>query len=114
MIVITRSDLTPGYQSQQSTHSIADFAYEFPQEFKQWKETSNSIICLSVTSEEELEKLFIKLSNFTNVVKFNEPDLNDELTSICLYGDASIRKKLSYLPLLGKSIMQRELMLNNG
>lgn len=102
LVVITRSDLTPGYQSQQSTHSIADFAYEFPQEFKEWKTTSNSIICLQVNNEKELNDLYLKLSKLTSVTKFYEPDLNDELTSICLYADKDVRKKVSYLPLLGK------------
>ena len=102
LVVITRSDLTPGYQSQQSTHSIADFAYEFPQQFKEWKTTSNSIICLQVNNEKELNDLYLKLSKLTSVTKFYEPDLNDELTSICLYADKDVRKKVSYLPLLGK------------
>lgn len=102
MIIITRSDLTSGYQAQQSCHAIADFAAEFPSDFKEWKETSNSIIALGVKNESELESLFEKLSKETNVTKFYEPDLNDELTSIALYGDSKIRKKLSYLPLLGK------------
>lgn len=102
MVVITRADLSQGYQAQQSTHSIADFAYEFPDSFKEWKNSSNSIICLQVKSEDELSKLYNKLSTLTDVVKFYEPDLNDELTSICLYADKDVRKKLSSLPLLGK------------
>ena len=68
----------------------------------EWKQNSNSIICLSVNNESELNSMFDKLSQFTNVTKFYEPDLNDELTSICLYADSEIRKKLSNLPLLGK------------
>ena len=102
LVVITRSDLTPGYQAQQSTHSVADFAHEFPQQFKEWKTTSNSIICLQVNNEKELNDLYLKLSKLTSVTKFYEPDLNDELTSICLYADKDVRKKVSYLPLLGK------------
>jgi len=102
MIIITRTDLSYGYQSQQSCHSIADFAHEFPQQFKEWKTTSNSIICLQVNNEKELNDLYLKLSKLTSVTKFYEPDLNDELTSICLYADKDVRKKVSYLPLLGK------------
>ena len=102
LVVITRSDLTPGYQAQQSTHSVADFAHEFPQQFKEWKTTSNSIICLQVNNEKELNDLYLKLFKLTSVTKFYEPDLNDELTSICLYADKDVRKKVSYLPLLGK------------
>lgn len=101
-MIITRSDISNGYQAQQSTHSVADFADEFPEDFKQWKKTSNSIICLAVNNEHELEKWYQKLSELTNVTKFYEPDLNDELTSICLYADHDVRKKLSSLPLLGR------------
>lgn len=103
MMVITRSDLSYGYQSQQSCHSVADFAHEFPQQFNDWKQNSNSIICLQVNNEKELDALYQKLSKLTPVTKFYEPDLNDELTSICLYADKDVRKKVSYLPLLGKS-----------
>lgn len=49
-----------------------------------------------------MDSLFNKLSKLTNITKFYEPDLNDELTSICLYANSEIRKKLCYLPLLGK------------
>ncbi len=102
MVVITRADLSQGYQSQQSTHSIADFAYEFPKSFKDWKEGSNSIICLQVKDETQLLEYYNRLSKLTSVVKFNEPDLNDETTSICLHADKDVRKKVSSLPLLGK------------
>ena len=116
LVVITRSDLTQGYQSQQSTHSVADFAHEFPQSFNEWKTTSNSIICLQVNNETELDTLYNKLSKLTSVTKFYEPDLNDELTSICLYANKDIRKKLSYLPLLGKpkkSVIDKETTKSN-
>ena len=102
LVVITRCDLTQGYQAQQSTHSTADFAAEFTQQFQEWKTTSNSIICLQVNNEQELDNLYNKLSQLTPVTKFYEPDLNDELTSICLYADKDVRKKVAYLPLLGK------------
>lgn len=103
LVIITRSDLNNGFQAQQSTHSTADFAYEFPTDFKNWKETSNSIICLGVNNEEELDKWYNILSDMTNVTKFYEPDIKDQLTSICLYANEPIRKKLSSLPLLGRT-----------
>jgi hypothetical protein len=78
------------------------FAHEFPQSFNEWKTTSNSIICLSVNNETELDNIFNKLSKLTSVTKFYEPDLNDELTSICLFANSDVRKKLSYLPLWEK------------
>ena len=102
LVVITRSDISPGYQAVQSTHSIADFAFEFPDTFLKWKMESNSIICLSVPNEIELKKLFDKFKDLTPSVIFYEPDV-DEMTSICLYGTPEIRKKLRSLPLLLKN-----------
>ena len=98
LVVITRQDINPGYQCVQSTHSVADFAFEHPETFKKWKSESNSIICLSAKSEQHLLKLFEKYSQLTKTVKFFEPDVN-QFTSICLYADSKIRKSLSNLPL---------------
>lgn len=98
LIVITRSDISDGYQVVQSAHSIADFAFEFPETFSQWKKESNSIICLSVKNEFELQKYYYKYKELTDAVMFFEPDVN-EFTSVCLYGTPQIRKSLSNLPL---------------
>jgi hypothetical protein len=85
----------------QSAHAIADFAYEFPTKFKEWKEDTNSIVCLSVKDEEGLLKLFEKLSKKTSCSKFYEPDV-DAYTAICVYGTPEIRRSLSHLPLVLK------------
>lgn len=102
LVVITRNDITEGYQAVQSTHSIADFAFEYPIEFKNWKSESNSIICLAVKNEFELKKIYQKFKELTPSVIFYEPDIDEE-TSICLYGTPEVRKKLRHLPLLLKS-----------
>ena len=102
LVVITRSDIPLGYQAVQSTHSVADFAFEYPDTFAKWKLESNSIICLSVKNESELQKLYDKFKDLTPSVIFYEPDV-DEMTSICLYGTPDIRKKLRSLPLLLKN-----------
>jgi len=90
----------------QSTHSIADFAAEHPSYFKRWKIESNSIICLSVSDETELLKLYEKFKTKTPTVKFFEPDV-DEVTSICLYGTKEVRRSLSHLPLSLKGITNK-------
>ena len=99
LIVITRTDIHPGYQAVQSTHSIADFAFEFPDTFLQWKMESNSIICLGIKDEFQLKELYYKFKDLTPSVIFFEPDV-DEMTSVCLYGTPNIRKKLKGLSLL--------------
>lgn len=99
LVVITRADLSSNGQiCVQSAHSVADFAATHPQTFKQWKEESNSIICLSCKSEDDLLYLYNKYSKITQVVKFFEPDV-DQYTSICLYATSKIRRSLSHLPL---------------
>ena len=94
LVVVTRSDISPGYQVVQSAHSVADFATERPDQFKIWKETSNSIIVLSVPNEGKL----IDLSHKLGGILFYEPDIN-EYTSFGIFGTPDIRKKLRYLPL---------------
>ena len=111
LIVITRDDITDGYKAVQSTHSIADFAFEHPEVFKKWKGESNSIICLSVKDEKELLKLYDKLRGETESVLFFEPDI-DQYTSMCVYGTPQIRKKLNSLPLLLKNNKENELAKN--
>mgnify|MGYP006271739171 CR=1 FL=1 len=106
-MVITRQDINPGYQLVQSTHSVADFADQFPDTFSQWKSESNSIICLSAQSQDHLLKLLDKYSKLTPTVMFFEPDI-DEFTSICLYGTPKIRRSLSHLPLSLKNNKSNE------
>ena len=100
--MVTRNDISHGYQSVQSTHSVADFASVYKKEFDYWKENSNSIICLSVKDEQELLKLFNKYKKNIPCILFREPDIDNQATSICLFGTPELRKKLRYLPLLGK------------
>lgn len=102
MVIISRKDITPGYVAVQSCHAIADFAYEHPQTFKEWKEDTNSIICLEIKDEEALLKLFEKLSKKTSCTKFYEPDV-DAYTAICVHGTPEIRRSLSHLPLILKT-----------
>lgn len=107
LVVISREDITPGYSVVQSAHAIAEFAYEHPKTFSEWKKDTNSIICLSVKNEEELLKLFEKLAKKTPSSSFYEPDVN-AFTSICVYGTPEIRKSLSHLPLvLNKKIKDK-------
>jgi hypothetical protein len=82
----------------QTGHVIADFSYQHPEAFHKWKNDSNSIICLSVPSEEKLLKLYEKYRIRGPATAFYEPDVS-EWTSVCLFGTPEIRKELSHLPL---------------
>lgn len=92
-------DISNGYKSVQSCHSVADFASDHPELFLKWKRESNSIICLGVRDENELKDLYQKLKFDTASTIFWEPDVS-AYTSICLYGSPEIRRKLKYLTLL--------------
>ena len=105
LVVITREDISPGYQVVQSTHSIADFIFEHPVQASEWKKQSNSIITLSVKTLNDLENLSKKLiKKGYYVTEFLEPDIGDELTSICAYGTSEVRRQLSHLPLTLKKL----------
>ena len=107
LTTVTRRDLSPGYQAVQSAHSIADFAIQHPQEFKDWHENSNYLCQLSVENEEELAKLAFKAeAKGIKITRFYEPDLNDQLTSICLEASDSTRRVTSNLPLMLKELNQ--------
>lgn len=107
LIIVTRSDISPGDQLAQSTHSVADFAVEHTEKFIQWKKESNSVVCLAVPNEKSLLKLYEKLKDRTEVSLFFEPDI-DGYTSMAVYGTPQIRKKLSYLPLSLKAEKKKE------
>ena len=93
LVTVTRKDLDAGYQLVQTAHSIAEFAHQYPNQFLDWKRDSNYLISLSVDNEEKLQRLFYKLQdNGADVVAFTEPDINDQLTSICYYGTPEMRK----------------------
>lgn len=100
LVSITRQDLNPGYQVVQTAHAIADFAYDHPDIFRQWKSESNSIITLSTKDEASLIDLYSRLKEKTSfITAFREPDIQDQMTAICLYATVDIRKMLSNLPL---------------
>ena len=103
LVTITRQDLSVGYQIAQSCHSVADFAYHKPYEFKNWRENSNYKICLTTKDEQSLIKLYNKLiDKGAQVIAFHEPDIGDEMTAMTLLGEPDIKKYTSYLPLAGK------------
>ena len=100
LVTVTRQDIPAGQVLAQTTHSVAEFAYEHFEIFKQWKQESNSVVNLAIKDEASLIQLYEKYKQITpHIVAFCEPDIQNQMTSICLYGTPEIRKKLSNLPL---------------
>lgn len=83
---------------------MAEFAYTYPDHFNDWMRDSKYLISLSVDNEDHLKTLFDKLkTNGATIVAFTEPDINDQLTSICYYGTPELRKLTDHLDLALKN-----------
>lgn len=94
----------------QSSHAIADFAIQFPNIFYKWHEESNYIIQLSVNDIFELQMLIDKLKkNNIKFTAFYEPDIDNQLTAICIEPSEQSRKVTSSIPLMLKELNQKVL-----
>lgn len=100
LTIVTRGDLTPGYQSSQATHSALLFSQEHPYIFQQWL-NQPYIVLLSIKNEQELKKLIFKLkkSNLYFSV-FTEPDIDNQITAVCIEPSEKTRRFTSSLPLM--------------
>ncbi len=88
----------------QTGHSIAEFAHQYPDQFHDWIQNSNYLVSLSTDDEESLKELYNKLMhNGAHVVAFIEPDIGDQLTSICYFGTPEMRKLTEKLDLALKN-----------
>lgn len=108
LIVITRDDISPGYQLAQALHANSQFALEHPDLFKKWN--NNYIISLSIESEEKLSILANKLTNIgVPISYFTEPDIGNQLTSICfIETDKTIKLTSKLQPSLKEYVKQKE------
>ncbi len=88
-----RKDLDHSYRMVQGAHAVAQYLIDFPQ--SDWN--NQTLIFLLVDNEEHLksyeQKLLIK--GITEYSKFYEPDIGNQLTSIAVYTDEKIFKRLS-------------------
>lgn len=102
--VVTRRDLTLSQQAVQSAHAAIDFQHQYPTESLEWNQQSNYLVFLTVEDESALKLLEDKCLRLgIKYTTFIEPDLNNELTAICLDPtDEQSVKITSSMPLLGK------------
>lgn len=104
LVVITRSDLTPGQKAVQSTHAAINFIFEHPDRAGPWFTNSNYLAQLETQNEYKLlqlvEQCEIKKLKYT---VFREPDLNNSITAIAIEPSESTQKLVSNLPLLFKN-----------
>jgi peptidyl-tRNA hydrolase len=84
----------------QSAHALADFILTHPKAAQKWHKESNYLVTLSVSDETALLQLAQKLSdNGVNYVTFREPDVNNQVTALCIEPSNVVRKLCSNFPL---------------
>lgn len=84
MYVIVRGDLSTEYRMVQGAHALAQLAIDNPDDLLEWK--NEYLIFLKVWNYKALVRLFCDFElNGYDVAKFDEPDLNGQLTAIALY-----------------------------
>ncbi len=97
--VIVRADLSPGQQAVQSMHAQVAFAKKHPESESIWHEQSNTLALLCVSDEAALCKLLQKAEDKgIKVAHFLEPDIDNQMTAICLEACEMARKVCAGLP----------------
>lgn len=105
LYIITRQDLSPGYQATQSCHALRQFTAEHPEIDQRWFERSNYLAVLSVRNEQELLNLIDKASKRgLKYSIFFEPDLRYEITAIALEPGKESKKLCGKLKLALKDL----------
>ena len=114
LTVVSRRDITPGYQATQAIHAAIQFVFEFPQISQQWF-PDPYLAVLSVENESELKQLIHKLqqSNLKYSV-FRESDIDNQITAICIEPSDETRRITSQLPLLLKEYKADNLLDKNN
>lgn len=100
MVLVTRGDLIPGYQSVQPAHAISAFAMKFPTTFRRWYNNYHNIAVLAAPNEKYLLDLFERAEGARlKCVLFKEPDIGNEATAIAIEPHELTYKMTSCLPL---------------
>lgn len=100
LYLVTREDISPGYQAVQSCHAIRQFTAEYPDVDQEWFTKSNYLALLSVKDLDELEQLYTDaIEAGLRVSAFREPDIGDEITAIAIEPHPATIELCKTLPL---------------
>ena len=103
LVTVTRADLTPAQQAVQSAHASIDFCFAFNNKASPWHKESQYLVMLSLPDEEALQQLILKCKLAgISYTAFYEPDLNNQLTPICLEPGPITQKLVKRIPLMFK------------
>lgn len=85
LYLITRRDMSPGYQAVQSCHAMRQFTADHPNADLEWFTNSNTLALLAVDDEVELMRLVVKAKDLNlHYSVFREPDMGGAITSIAI------------------------------
>lgn len=100
LYVITRRDLSPGYQAVQSIHAAQTFAVRFPDINGEWYNMSNYLALLSVVDESALKRLYSRAhKSGLKACAFIEPDIGFKITAIAIEPSKRTKELCKSLPL---------------
>ena len=100
LFLVTRRDISPGYQAVQSCHAIRQFTAEHPEIDVEWFQKSNYLALLSVENEIELMKLITKAHDGgLRWSAFREPDVGGAITAIAIEPHSKAIELCKHLPL---------------
>lgn len=103
--LVTHAQLSPGYQTAQTAHVIAEWAIKNPEKAQQWDVTSGSLIVLEAPDAEALSDLTEQAQELKiPFTIFREPDIGDEITAVLFEPGAETVRLLANLPCAGKHV----------
>jgi hypothetical protein len=94
LYIIVRSSLAAGLYAAQAVHAFWSFVQAYPKKTEAWA-VDNNVIILQHDDLPNLADLLERAG--LSLARFHEPDLNDELTAICV--EPAARKHVSDLAL---------------
>lgn len=105
LFLVTRRDISPGYQAVQSCHALRQFAAEHPDIDGEWFKASNYLALLSVENEIELMRLLVQAADAgLRTAVFREPDIDGRITAIAIEPHHKTVDLCKTLPLCLKDI----------
>lgn len=100
LFLVTRRDISPGYQAVQSCHAIRQFTADHPDIDAEWFSRSNYLALLSTADEAELVTLIMKAQDLgLRWSAFHEPDVGGAITAIAIEPHPKASELCRSLPL---------------
>lgn len=105
LFVVTRRDISPGYQGVQSQHALRQFTADHPERDAEWFNNSNYLAWLSVEDEVELMRLITSAQDHgLKWSAFREPDVGGQITAIAIEPHSKTTELCKGLPLALKDV----------